>query len=67
MGSCAIYHLIAGDRRRYLLSVGHRVQIHHRHGATATTSMTHIAITESLDGKNVTWMEKVTDEQYDGH
>lgn len=26
--------------------------------------MTHIAIQESLDGKNVAWMEKVTDEQY---
>jgi len=26
--------------------------------------MTHIAIQETLDGKNVDWMEKVTDEQY---
>ena len=26
--------------------------------------MTHIAIQESLDGKPVEWMEKVTDEQY---
>jgi len=26
--------------------------------------MTHIAITESLNGKNVEWMEKVSDEQY---
>jgi 4-carboxymuconolactone decarboxylase len=36
----------------------------HWHGATATTGMTHLAIQESLDGKNVDWMEKVTDEQY---
>lgn len=36
----------------------------HWHGATATTAMTHIAIQEQLDGKNVNWMEKVTDEQY---
>jgi len=36
----------------------------HWHGATATTAMTHIAVTESLNGKNVDWMEKVTDEQY---
>jgi quercetin dioxygenase-like cupin family protein len=36
----------------------------HWHGATATTAMTHIAIQEALDGKNVTWMEKVTDEEY---
>ncbi|HVP33263.1 MAG TPA: cupin domain-containing protein [Steroidobacteraceae bacterium] len=38
----------------------------HWHGATATTAMTHIAIQESLDGKNVTWMEQVTDAQYLG-
>ena len=36
----------------------------HWHGATATTGMTHIAIQESLDGKVVDWMEKVTDDQY---
>lgn len=36
----------------------------HWHGATATTSMTHIAIQEHLDGKVVEWMEQVSDEQY---
>jgi 4-carboxymuconolactone decarboxylase len=36
----------------------------HWHGAAPTTSMTHIAIVERLDGKSVDWMEKVTDEQY---
>lgn len=36
----------------------------HWHGATATTAMTHVAITESLDGKVVEWLEKVTDEDY---
>jgi quercetin dioxygenase-like cupin family protein len=36
----------------------------HWHGATPTTSMTHIAIQEALDGKFVNWMEKVTDQQY---
>jgi quercetin dioxygenase-like cupin family protein len=36
----------------------------HWHGATATGRLTHIAIQESLDGKNVEWMEKVSDEQY---
>jgi quercetin dioxygenase-like cupin family protein len=36
----------------------------HWHGATATTGMTHIAILESLDGKNVEWMEHVTDDEY---
>ena len=36
----------------------------HWHGATPTTAMTHIAIQESLDGKTVEWMEKVSDEQY---
>jgi quercetin dioxygenase-like cupin family protein len=38
----------------------------HWHGATATTAMTHIAIVEKLDGKSADWMEKVTDEQYQG-
>ena len=36
----------------------------HWHGATATTSMTHIAIQEELNGKAVAWMETVSDEQY---
>jgi quercetin dioxygenase-like cupin family protein len=36
----------------------------HWHGASPTTAMTHIAIQESLDGKVVDWMEKVTDDQY---
>ncbi|MBV8275817.1 MAG: cupin domain-containing protein [Verrucomicrobia bacterium] len=38
----------------------------HWHGATPTTAMTHIAIVEQLDGKNADWMEKVSDEQYQG-
>jgi len=38
----------------------------HWHGASATAAMTHIAIGEALDGKVVDWMEKVTDEQYQG-
>jgi quercetin dioxygenase-like cupin family protein len=38
----------------------------HWHGATATSAMTHIAIQEQLDGKTVDWMEKVSDEQYQG-
>lgn len=36
----------------------------HWHGATANTSMTHIAIQEYLNGKSVDWLEKVSDEQY---
>jgi quercetin dioxygenase-like cupin family protein len=36
----------------------------HWHGATPTTSMTHIAIQEALNGKVVEWMEQVSDEQY---
>jgi len=35
----------------------------HWHGATPTTSMTHVAIAEALDGKVVEWIEKVSDEQ----
>lgn len=36
----------------------------HWHGASPNTSMTHIAVQESLDGKNVDWLEHVSDEQY---
>lgn len=36
----------------------------HWHGAAPKNSMTHIAITERLDGKTVDWMEKVSDAQY---
>jgi len=38
--------------------------VKHWHGAAPKTSMTHIAISEELDGKGVTWLEKVTDAQY---
>jgi quercetin dioxygenase-like cupin family protein len=38
--------------------------VKHWHGATATTSMSHIAITGMAGGKNVEWLEPVTDEQY---
>lgn len=36
----------------------------HWHGASPTTAMTHIAIQEEVGGKNVDWMEHVSDEQY---
>jgi quercetin dioxygenase-like cupin family protein len=36
----------------------------HWHGATPTIAMAHIAIQESLDGKPVDWLEKVSDQQY---
>lgn len=36
----------------------------HWHGATPTTAMTHIAVHEALDGQHVTWLEPVSDEQY---
>jgi 4-carboxymuconolactone decarboxylase len=38
--------------------------VKHWHGASATSSMTHIAIQEESGGSNTTWMEKVSDEQY---
>jgi len=36
----------------------------HWHGAAPDTAMTHIAITEHLDGKTADWLEKVSDVQY---
>ncbi len=38
--------------------------VKHWHGATETTGMSHIAVTNVKDGNNVDWMEKVSDEQY---
>jgi quercetin dioxygenase-like cupin family protein len=37
----------------------------HWHGASPRTGMVHLAMQEALDGSHVTWMEHVTDEQYD--
>ena len=38
--------------------------VKHWHGATATNRMSHIAITNVLNGKAVDWMEQVSDEEY---
>lgn len=38
--------------------------IKHWHGASPTTAMTHMALTGMKNGKNVTWMEEVSDQQY---
>lgn len=38
--------------------------VKHWHGATAEGAMTHVAISEALEGSQVTWMEQVTDRQY---
>ena len=36
----------------------------HWHGASPTNAMSHFAIQETLDGKNVEWLEKVSDDRY---
>ena len=36
----------------------------HWHGAAPSTSMTHIAIQEALNGSPVEWLEQVSDDQY---
>ena len=41
--------------------------VKHWHGAGPTTAMTHLAVTGTAGGNNVTWMEKVSDEQYNAH
>lgn len=38
--------------------------LRHWHGASPSTAMTHIAIQEAQTGSPVTWMEKVSDDQY---
>lgn len=40
--------------------------VRHWHGASPHSSMTHLAVTGDVNGKNVEWMEKVPDEQYHG-
>lgn len=38
--------------------------IKHWHGASPQSILTHIAIQETLHGKNIDWLEKVSDQQY---
>lgn len=38
----------------------------HWHGAAPTTAMTHMAIQEQQNGSAADWLEKVSDEQYQG-
>jgi quercetin dioxygenase-like cupin family protein len=38
----------------------------HWHGASPEVAMEHLAMQEAIDGKAVTWMEHVSDEQYGG-
>lgn len=38
--------------------------VKHWHGAAPTTAMTHLAVTGTVDGKSVDWMEKVSEDQY---
>jgi 4-carboxymuconolactone decarboxylase len=40
--------------------------VRHWHGATRTSGMTHVAVSEAEDGKSVDWLEPVTDQQYHG-
>lgn len=40
--------------------------IKHWHGATRTSSMTHVAVSEALNGTTVHWLEPVTDAEYQG-
>jgi len=36
----------------------------HWHGASPTVAMVHLAVTESVGGKAVAWLDPVTDDQY---
>jgi 4-carboxymuconolactone decarboxylase len=38
----------------------------HWHGATRSSSMTHVGVSESEEGSPVTWLEPVSDAQYQG-
>jgi 4-carboxymuconolactone decarboxylase len=38
--------------------------VKHWHGAARETAMTHVAVSEALDGKSVDWLEPVSDREY---
>jgi 4-carboxymuconolactone decarboxylase len=40
--------------------------VKHWHGASPNAAMTHLAITEVVDGRSANWMESVADSQYRG-
>jgi quercetin dioxygenase-like cupin family protein len=58
----------ARNQPRHEVTAGDAVWIpageRHWHGATDTTAMSHIAVTESIDGSAVTWLEHVTDGEF---
>lgn len=68
MSGCGLHQRWGGPideiRPGDVVSVGPNEK--HWHGASPTTAMAHIAIQEALDGKVVEWLEKVTDDQYQG-
>jgi quercetin dioxygenase-like cupin family protein len=41
-----------------------RPGVKHWHGATASTSVTYLTITETVDGRNVDWLQPVSTEEY---
>lgn len=40
--------------------------VKHWHGAAPDVAMTHISVAEELEGNNVEWLEKVSDDEYMG-
>lgn len=49
------------------MSCGFSPEEKRRHGASAQTAMTHIAIQEALNGRAVEWIEHMRDQQYEAH
>lgn len=53
----------------HLIHVGDAVwcppNVRHWHGAVRDSAMTHLSVQEALNGRNVQWLEKVTDQQCD--
>jgi len=73
-GQDVVYANLAGDMKRQAESIVAAMRATGVRGLAArstgtvppTTAMTHIAITEGVDGNLVAWLEKVSDEQYAG-
>ena len=67
-GGCGLVQREGGEREQ--IRAGDVVWFppgeRHWHGARPDKAMSHIAIQEAQDGEVVTWLDHVTDEEYDG-
>lgn len=59
-----IEHLFAKENHGEAIVLFNEADIEHWHGATATSGMTHIAVTNFDGDELVTWLGPVTDDEF---